>query len=155
VTLFVDTSVWSLAFRRDAVSSVIEIVALRQALEGGEMVVTTGLVLQELLQGFVGPRARRDIILRFAALPFLDPDRQDHIEAAELRNRCRRSGIQIGTIDALLAQLCIRHDLILLTTDRDFVRIASNNSVSRQTLSGSVARRRTVSSIGTFAVARR
>jgi predicted nucleic acid-binding protein len=125
VTLFVDTSVWSLAFRRDTVASAAEIVALRQALDGGEIVVATGLILQELLQGFVGPRAREEIIERFTALPFLDPDRQDHIDAAELRNRCRRSGLQIGTIDALLAQLCIRHDLTLLTTDRDFVRIAS------------------------------
>jgi predicted nucleic acid-binding protein len=125
VTLFVDTSVWSLAFRRDMGASAAEIVALRQALDGGEIVVATGLILQELLQGFVGPRAREEIIERFTALPFLNPDRQDHIDAAELRNRCRRSGLQIGTIDALLAQLCIRHDLTLLTTDRDFVRIAS------------------------------
>ena len=57
---------------------------------------------------------------RFATLPFLHPDREDHIAAAELRNRCRRAGIQIGTIDALIAQLCIRHDLTLLTTDNDF-----------------------------------
>jgi hypothetical protein len=28
----------------------------------------------------------------------------NHIQAAELRNQCRRSGIPIGTIDALLAQ---------------------------------------------------
>ena len=87
--------------------------------------MTTGLVLQELLQGFAGPRARRQLIERFVALPFINPDRQDHIEAADLRNRCRRFGIQIGTIDALLAELCIRHGLLLLTTDKDFSRIAA------------------------------
>jgi len=97
---------------------------LREALEGGETVVTTGLILQELLQGFAGPRARKDIIDRFTALPLLAPDRQDHIDAAELRNRCRRAGVQIGTIDALLAQLCIHHQLTLLTTDNDFVLAA-------------------------------
>jgi len=99
---------------------------LRHALEGGESVVTTGLILQELLQGFAGPRARKDIIDRFAALPLLAPDRQDHIDAAELRNRCRRAGLQIGTIDALLAQLCIRYHLTLLTTDKDFVGVAAH-----------------------------
>jgi len=125
VTLFVDTSVWSLAFRRDVVSPGAEVTALRQALEGGEILVTTGLILQELLQGFVGPRARKDIIDRFTALPFLNPDRQDHIDAAELRNRCRRAGLQIGTIDALLAQLCVRHALTLLTADKDFTGVAS------------------------------
>jgi len=88
--------------------------------------VTTGLILQELLQGFAGPRARKDIIDRFATLPLLAPDRQDYIDAAELRNRCRRAGVQVGTIDALLAQLCIRHKLTLLTTDNDFVRASSH-----------------------------
>jgi len=126
VTLFVDTSVWSLAFRRDAASAAPEVRALRGALEGGETIVTTGLILQELLQGFAGPRAGKDIIDRFAALPLLAPDRQDHINAAELRNRCRRAGVQVGTIDALLAQLCIRNNLTLLTTHNDFVRAASH-----------------------------
>ena len=120
MTLFVDTSVWSLALRRDGDAGSPEVLVLRHALERGEIVVTTGLVLQELLQGFAGPRARSDIIERFAALPFLAPDRRDHIDAAELRNRCRRAGVQMGTIDALLAQLCIRHQLTLLTTDKDF-----------------------------------
>jgi predicted nucleic acid-binding protein len=124
VTLFVDTSVWSLAFRRDQVSAVPEVRVLRDALEGGETIVVTGLVLQELLQGFSGPKARKDLIDRFSALPLLTPDRQDHIDAAELRNRCRRAGLQIGTIDAVIAQLCIRHDLMLLTTDKDFVLAA-------------------------------
>ena len=111
MSLFVDTSVWSLALRRDRTSSAAEVQALRDALEGGDTVVTTGLVLQELLQGFAGPRSRKDIVDRFAALPLLPPDRQDHVDAAELRNRCRRAGLQIGTIDAVLAQLCIRHHL--------------------------------------------
>lgn len=124
MTLFVDTSVWSLAFRRDQVSTAPQVRVLRDALEGGETIVVTGLVLQELLQGFAGPKARRDIIDRFAALPLLAPDRMDHIDAAELRNRCRRAGLQIGTIDAVIAQLCIRHRLLLLTTDNDFVLAA-------------------------------
>lgn len=129
MTLMVDTSVWSLAFRRDATKPAREVVALRNALEGGDSVVTTGLVLQELLQGFSGPRDRSQIVERFAALPLLSPDRQDHVEAAELRNRCRRAGIQVGTIDAILAQLCIRHDLTLLTTDNDFVGIAAHSTL--------------------------
>lgn len=119
-----DTSVWSLAFRRDAPQASAAVDTLVRALETGELVVTTGLVLQELLQGFSGPKARRSILERFAALPLLVPDRQDHVEAAELRNRCRRRGVQIGTIDALLARLCIRNDLAMLSSDEDFRRIA-------------------------------
>jgi len=128
VTLFVDTSVWSLALRtdRESARATAEVVALKGAPEGGQTVVTTGLILQELLQGFAGPRARKEIIERFSALPLLMPDRQDHVDAAELRNRCRRGGIQVATIDALLAQLAIRHELTLLTTDKDFHRMASH-----------------------------
>ena len=126
MSLFVDTSVWSLAFRRDAPASANERRELVRAIEVGEELVTTGLVLQELLQVFSGPRNRSQILDRFAALPLLVPDRRDHVEAAELRNTCRRGGVQIGTIDALLAQLCLRHDLTMLTTDRDFREIAKH-----------------------------
>ncbi len=126
MTLFVDTSVWSLALRRDQDAAVPQLAALRAALDGDDIVVTTGLVLQELLQGFAGPKARSDIIERFAALPIVVPDRQNHIDAAALRNTCRRAGVQLGTIDALIAQLCIRHRLTLLTTDKDFVHAAAH-----------------------------
>ncbi|MGC2461282.1 MAG: PIN domain-containing protein [Steroidobacteraceae bacterium] len=126
MSLLVDTSVWSLALRRDSASAAPAVEALRTALEGGDTIVTTGLVLQELLQGFAGPRARKEILQRFAALPLLVPDRRDYIDAAEVRNRCRRSGVQMGTIDALLAQLCIRHELTLLTTDDDFTLAAKH-----------------------------
>jgi predicted nucleic acid-binding protein len=116
----VDTSVWSLALRRDPPLVLPQVTVLRQALESEAIVVTTGLVLQELLQGFAGPRARKDIIEHFGALPMITPSREDHIAAAELRNTCRRAGVQMGTIDALLAQLCIHHGLTLLTSDKDF-----------------------------------
>jgi predicted nucleic acid-binding protein len=124
VTLLVDTSVWSLAFRRDAGPAAPEIQVLRVALDAGESIVTTGFILQELLQGFSGPKARKELRDRFSALPILAPDRRDHVDAAELRNHCRRAGVQLGTIDALIAQLCISHDLTLLTTDGDFALAA-------------------------------
>jgi hypothetical protein len=129
LNLFVDTSVWSLAFRRDTPPDLPEVRELQRGLDSGT-VFCTGLVLQELLQGFSTPNASKQIIAHFAALPLLVPDRDDHVHAAELRNTCRRKGIQIGTIDALLAQLCIRHELMMLTTDQDFQSIASIGSLS-------------------------
>jgi len=124
LSLFVDTSVWSLALRRDVPSQAAPVRALVRAIEAGETLLTTGLVLQELLQGFSGPKARVQILDRFSAIPLLMPDRDDHIQAAELRNTCRRRGVRIGTIDALLVQLCLRHGLTMLSTDSDFSRIA-------------------------------
>ena len=61
---------------------------------------------------------------RFEAIAMIVPTRGDHIAAARLRNQCRRQGIQVGTIDALLAQLSIGHKLAMLSTDRDFSHIA-------------------------------
>ena len=124
MTLLVDTSVWSLALRRDGPTEAREVIALREALDGADSVVTTGLVLQELLQGFNGPKAREAIIERFGALPLIQPDRQDHVAAAEVRNACRRGGVQIGTIDALLVQLCGRYEMTLLSSDKDFANAA-------------------------------
>ena len=69
----------------------------------------------------------------FGALPSLAPDRHDHFAAAQLRNRARRRGVQGGTIDAILAQLCIRYELRLLTTEADFARIAENEPLERWT----------------------
>lgn len=122
-----DTSVWSLALRRDQPAGRAEVGMLVRALENGELLLTTGLILQELLQGFAGPKSRSQIVKRFSALPLIVPDRNDHIHAAELRNHCRRKGVQIGTIDALLAQMCMRHDVTMLTADRDFTLVAEHS----------------------------
>lgn len=129
MSLFVDTSVWSHALRRDVPSAEPQVGALTKALESGETIVITGVVLQELLQGFSGPKDRERIIDRFSALPLLIPDRQDHIDAADLRNTCRRSGVQLATIDALIAQLCIRHSMRLLTLDKDFENAAKHSQL--------------------------
>jgi predicted nucleic acid-binding protein len=124
LTLFIDTSVWSLAFRRDVEADVPQVHALKEALLNGNLVVTTGLVLQELLQGFSGPKASSELLARFRDIPLLSPTRETHIAAAALRNHCRRNGVQAGTVDALLAQLCIENELTLLSADNDFSHIA-------------------------------
>ena len=129
MSLFVDTSGWSLALRRDRPPATPEVGELARAVGAGEPVYTTGLVLQELLQGVSGPKMRTAIVERFLALPMLNPTRHDHTEAAELKNHCRRNGIQIDTIDALLAQVCIHRDLVMLTADRDFRQIARRSSL--------------------------
>lgn len=130
MSLFVDTSVWSLALRRDRPLPTTEVTRLKTALEQGEDLYSTGLVLQELLQGFSGPKSRDLILSHFGALPFLIPDHDDHLAAAALHNTCRRRGIQAGTIDVLLAALCVRNELTMLSADADFKQIAKVSSLS-------------------------
>jgi len=91
VTLLVDTSVWSLALRHDANAIEPEVEALKVALAGSDVVVTTGLILHELPQGFAGPKSRTKIIESFASLPLVQPDREDYIAAADLRNTPTRT----------------------------------------------------------------
>jgi predicted nucleic acid-binding protein len=124
MSLLVDTSVWSLAFRRDRPQSSPAVGELFRALAGTDIVVTTGLILQELLQGFVPDRARALIAERFANMPIVEAGRADYVAAAEIRNTCRKAGVQLGTIDALIARLAIRDEHTLLTTDRDFEHAA-------------------------------
>lgn len=58
-------------------------------------------------------------------LPCLVPDERDAQQAAELMTSLRKRGRQLETIDALIATVALRHDLILLTTDRDFEAVPS------------------------------
>ena len=129
MSLFVDTSVWSLALRRDIPPADPQVVALKRALTDGQPILVTGLVLQELLQGFVGPKSRALILEHLSSVPLVVADRDDHVQAAELRNACCRAGTQVGTIDALIAQICIRHTLTLLSTDKNFERIANHTAL--------------------------
>ena len=102
----------------------------RAGTEGWESVFTTGLILQELLQGFADTQAREQVLERMAVLPQVVPDRADYVAAAELRASLSSEGVRLGTIDALLAQLCLRHQLTLLTTDLAFNRVADLTPLS-------------------------
>ena len=124
MTLLVDTSVWSLAFRRDRPPDVPEVAALSTALAGAEDVLATGIIQLELLHGFVPARVQQTLEERFAAMTLVEPRREDYVAAARLGRTCREAGIQLGIVDSLLAQLAIAHDLTLLTTDRDFTHAA-------------------------------
>jgi predicted nucleic acid-binding protein len=124
VNVLVDTSVWSLALRRDAPPDIKETKLLTRCLQRQDVLFTTGIIVQEILQGFRGPKQRDRILQHFSNLPLIVPDLTDHINAASLQGTCRRYGVQIGTIDALLAQLAIAHNLELLTADNDFFLMA-------------------------------
>jgi predicted nucleic acid-binding protein len=81
---------------------------------------TTGVILQELLQGVVPKRSRARITETFAVLEYLVPTREDRIAAADVRNTLRSAGVQVGTIDALIAAVAIAGSHTLLTADQDF-----------------------------------
>jgi predicted nucleic acid-binding protein len=69
MTLLVDTSVWSLALRRDVEVATKEVVALREAIEGSDAVVTTGLVLKSCYKVLIAPMTDRPSLIASARYP--------------------------------------------------------------------------------------
>ena len=55
----------------------------------------------------------------------LPADEDDGEFSARLRIAARKRGRQLATVDGLIAALALRHDLTLLTADRDFHGIPS------------------------------
>jgi len=86
-------------------------------------------VLTETLFGIsLLPRAlqNRTEWARFQPLlPCYSPDEADGAAAATLQVALRRRGRQLATVDALIAAIALRYDLVLLTTDRDFAPLAA------------------------------
>ena len=124
MSLLVDTSVWSLALRRDVEQSAPEVLALRHALLGADQVFTTGLVLQELMQGFAGPKDRAQLVERLSALAFLQPAKDDHLEfggSSKLPPTSRRANEPFDAADGVeklrrWAQSASRGDADALTS---------------------------------------
>jgi predicted nucleic acid-binding protein len=122
VKVLVDTSVWSLAFRRRAPAhpSVEE---LRRLIEQGRAVLI-GPVRQEILSGIRDSAAFGRLRDHLRAFPDEVIRRDDYERAAECFNLCRARGVQGSNTDFLLCAWCERHGVPLLTTDRDFTRYA-------------------------------
>ncbi len=122
--ILVDTSVRSSAFRRDSPPDDPAVRRWPHALRDEDVVVTCGVVVRELRQGLLPVGVRTTIQNRILALPSIVPTVDGHVEASEIWNRCRRAGVQLGTVDALIARLSIAYSIPLLSTDRDFEHAA-------------------------------
>jgi len=118
--VLVDTNVWSLLFRKQGPASVPEVAALRRFLNSEEPVATTGIIAQELFFGLGDSEQAAAFAAQFEALYYLSPTLNQHIEAAKLARALRKQGVQMSLPDALIAQVALDRDLLLLTTDQDF-----------------------------------
>ena len=121
--VLVDTSVWSRALRASTPSGDGATKRLA-ALLGKADVVLTGLVLQEVLQGFRSPTAFRKVAAHLAAFPLLQLDRAHYVAAAKLRHTCAAAGVTATTADCQIAAAALEHRCALFTLDDDFAAIA-------------------------------
>ena len=127
--IIVDTSIWSLALRRHSPIQNPESEALRKIIQGGEDIYLIGIILQEILQGIKKPEDFTNLKKYLDAFSLLEIKREDYIEAAELKNHLSRKGVQVSTIDVLIAAAAIVNDCCLYTNDRDFDHIAKHSQL--------------------------
>lgn len=87
-------------------------------------VALLGVVLQEILSGVRDPAQGERIKELLEGYPLVLATKEQHIEAANISNVCRKAGISAATVDCLIAAQCIMINGVLLTLDEDFKRIS-------------------------------
>ena len=121
--MLVDSSVW-IDFLNGTESAEADLLA--RALADDDPVFVTGLVLTEVLQGIANDSEAQCVSALLGACPAVgDMSTEDYVRAAGLYRACRAIGrTPRSTVDCIIAQLCIRNRLPLLTRDQDFATIA-------------------------------
>jgi len=117
--VLIDTSVWSLALRRNQPADrpvVTELIELIREVRG-QMI---GPVRQELLSGIKNQVQFQKLRSHLRAFPDLDVTTRDYESAADFFNLCRGKGIQGSNTDFLICAIAARHKIPIFTTDEDF-----------------------------------
>lgn len=116
--ILVDSSVWIDYFRGTSGPETDRL----DALLGEETLLVGDIVLAEVLQGFRSEADFNTALALFRTLPTVDiGGSKIAIEAARNFRRLRAQGVTVRkTIDALIATWCIRNEVRLLYSDRDF-----------------------------------
>ncbi|WP_377475530.1 MAG: PIN domain-containing protein [Microcoleus anatoxicus] len=126
MNVLVDSSVWSLALRRNTTNDAIAIVKVLRDLIGDGRVVLLGAIRQEVLSGvrYKEQFARLQEYLR--AFPDLELTTEDYELAAEFFNTCRSNGVQGSNTDFLLCAVAHHRGYSIFTTDKDFENFRSH-----------------------------
>ena len=117
--VIVDTSVWSLALRRDRQQSSATIDEFRRMIEN-HRVQMIGPIRQEILSGIRSQSQFKKLQNHLESFPDLPAITEDYVTAARYFNRCRAKGIQGSNTDFLICAIANRNKLSIFTTDKDF-----------------------------------
>ena len=118
--VIVDTSVWSLALRRQQQPNDLLVNKLRDLITDGR-VVLIGAIRQEILSGIKYQEQFEKLRNYLQAFPNLSLDAEDYELAADYFNICRRHGIQGANTDFLICAIAHRRNYEIFTTDKDFI----------------------------------
>jgi predicted nucleic acid-binding protein len=119
----VDTSVWSLALRRQPENlTAVEQAVVREladlAREGRARII--GLIRQELLSGIKSPAQYEKLRTALRAFPDEGIDTSDHEAAAKASNACRSRGVAASIVDALICQIALSRQWSIFSADPYF-----------------------------------
>jgi predicted nucleic acid-binding protein len=119
----IDTSIWIDYFREKNNPKIDQ---FKSILDEGMPIGITGIIYQEILQGAETINDFHQLVIYLSTIRFFHP--LDNIlsyqSAAKLYFDCRKKGVTLrSTIDCLIAQVAIEHQLTLLHNDHDYERI--------------------------------
>ena len=117
--VIVDTSVWSLALRRDTQESDSVVQEFRRMIHD-HRVQMIGPIRQEILSGIRRESQFKKLQKHLESFPDLPVLNEDYVTAAKYFNRCRSKGIQGSNTDFLICAMANRNKLSIFTTDKDF-----------------------------------
>ena len=123
MNILVDTSVWSLALRRQRSSKTAAALELAELVREGRATLL-GPVRQELLSGVAIAQQYETLREYLRAFPDVALESEDYEEAAAFFNRCRAKGVQGSNTDFLICAVAARRQFAILTTDSDFTHFA-------------------------------
>ena len=122
--VIVDTSVWSLALRRNKVQENKYVEELEELIKEFRAQLI-GPVRQELLNGIRSEKQFRVLKKHLRAFKNLDIETEDYELASEYFNKARKDGIQGSNTDFLLCAISTRLRMPIFTTDKDFLNFQS------------------------------
>jgi hypothetical protein len=120
----VDTSIWSLALRRRKFNPDSPAVKMLTRLIREFRVTMIGPIRQELLSGIRDKKQFERLRDKLRAFPDHSLQYEDYETAAEFFNTCRSKGMQGSNTDFLLCAVAHRHNLELVSADRDFAQFS-------------------------------
>ncbi len=128
--ILVDTSVWSLALRKQSVTAEFQpyIQALTTLISNARAVIF-GSIRQELLSGIKSQIQFIKLRSYLQAFPDLELETSDFEYAAELFNYCRNHGIQGSHVDFLITAVSINREIPVFTLDKDFKSYAKHTAL--------------------------
>lgn len=128
--VIVDTSVWSLALRRNSLVAPFGEVSVLEKLIRDYRVVMLCAIRQEILSGIRHASQFARLRDKLHAFPNLDLAEADYETAAQFFNLCRNKGIQGSNTDFLICATAVRRNLPVFTTDKDFLLFREHTGVA-------------------------